>query len=568
MTNHPQRRFSHVIFIFAALEIAFAITPACAAGARIIGSGGVSQIGSAFSRGAKSIGGSLSDETKRLEGAAGQGAEKVKDAAARIDPTTAIRQFQVDQAVALRQLRRLEPQEVLEQLREALQEQIRDEIARNHPAYDPRSGDLDLRATAMGHRLDGWLSRFATGNRADHRIDEFTYNIPNRRLSLHISVLHRHSVGNVLPGRGPMDLFSVTQHAAVHYDFRNGSGGYDIDTGRLGPRYTSAMAEKLSDGDILGALEVAGPRLGELAGRESKDEYDERIRGYIQRYGAGNVLFASKEMVNWAGPGTLGKYFANGVITGGVDVYQQIMRDFQRVIVENELPRLVAWLERKGLNDVERSALDLLSGRQHPWPFVKLEVTVVRYSVREHPAAGVATPWRHDNHLAYVVVWDDRVNRGEPNPGEVDGAIVDVGRLIDPEQDRLDDMHVSARARLRGNGPAPIESPKGGTPGEPVLLQDDGTRREFFAVNLGITYVPVPLSGGTYGARLIRDPEPGSPAAKGGLERGDIIIELDGSPIRGPNDVLNHVDQTTVRVIDVNTNTPQETTVFIPRSQQ
>jgi hypothetical protein len=40
----------------------------------------------------------------------------------------------------------------------------------------------------------------------------------------------------------------------------------------------------------------------------------------------------------------------------------------------------------------------------------------------------------------------------------------------------------------------------------------------------------------------------------GFLEKGDIILSLDGVPIRGPTDVLNHFGWTTVDAIDVRTN--------------
>ena len=51
--------------------------------------------------------------------------------------------------------------------------------------------------------------------------------------------------------------------------------------------------------------------------------------------------------------------------------------------------------------------------------------------------------------------------------------------------------------------------------------------------------------------------------AVGGLEAGDIILALDGTPFRTDQDVLNHVDRTTVTLIDVRTNMRQEGVVEI-----
>src|SRR5262249_15876563 len=153
---------------------------------------------------------------------------------------------------------------------------------------------------------------------------------------------------------------------------------------------------------------------------------------------------------DWAGSGTLGRYFVNGVITAGVGTYQDITRDFERVIAANELPRAVAWLEGKGLQNARQSAWALLTGRAHPWPFINLELTVVRYSNREHTPGGVATPWRHDNHLAYVLVWDDRMSSGNPGPSNQQLIAGIPGQDVDPAQDRLDAMQLAARGRLNG----------------------------------------------------------------------------------------------------------------------
>jgi S1-C subfamily serine protease len=76
--------------------------------------------------------------------------------------------------------------------------------------------------------------------------------------------------------------------------------------------------------------------------------------------------------------------------------------------------------------------------------------------------------------------------------------------------------------------------------------------------------VQVPYDNGTFGARLVRVPEPGSPAAQLQLEPGDTIFELDGTRFRTPNDVLSHRALTTMRFINVRTNGTQSATVWIP----
>jgi len=46
------------------------------------------------------------------------------------------------------------------------------------------------------------------------------------------------------------------------------------------------------------------------------------------------------------------------------------------------------------------------------------------------------------------------------------------------------------------------------------------------------------------GGALVADVTPGSPAANAGIERGDIILKLDGQPVNGPDDLSVHISQT------------------------
>ena len=76
---------------------------------------------------------------------------------------------------------------------------------------------------------------------------------------------------------------------------------------------------------------------------------------------------------------------------------------------------------------------------------------------------------------------------------------------------------------------------------------------EIFAANLGIHYQLMALDGDTFGVRLSRTASGESPAVAAGLELGDMILRLDGQPIKKPEDVLAHIDQTTVEFINIRT---------------
>jgi type II secretory pathway component PulC len=88
--------------------------------------------------------------------------------------------------------------------------------------------------------------------------------------------------------------------------------------------------------------------------------------------------------------------------------------------------------------------------------------------------------------------------------------------------------------------------------------------REIFAPNLGIHYQPIPLAGGTLGARLSRTATGNAPAAAIGLERGDMIIRLDGQPITKPEDVLAHIDHTSVEFVNIRTGKTETRNVQLP----
>ena len=87
---------------------------------------------------------------------------------------------------------------------------------------------------------------------------------------------------------------------------------------------------------------------------------------------------------------------------------------------------------------------------------------------------------------------------------------------------------------------------------------------ERYAGNLGIHYQLIPYADGTLGARLTRTAYGNTPAAALRLELGDMIVRLDGEPIRKPEDVLSHVEQTKVELIDIRTGKLNTALVEVP----
>jgi hypothetical protein len=102
--------------------------------------------------------------------------------------------------------------------------------------------------------------------------------------------------------------------------------------------------------------------------------------------------------------------------------------------------------------------------------------------------------------------------------------------------------------------------------GQPQTAELDlGPRNfvDYHAANLGIYYVLYPY-GGSMGVRLTRYPVAGSACAGLRLEPGDMIVSLDGQPIRTHADVASHVDRTALQFINVRTGQPSSVEVILP----
>jgi hypothetical protein len=94
-------------------------------------------------------------------------------------------------------------------------------------------------------------------------------------------------------------------------------------------------------------------------------------------------------------------------------------------------------------------------------------------------------------------------------------------------------------------------------------LPDDAPE-ELFATNLGIHYQLIGLGGDAFGARLSRTISAGTPADGLRLERGDMIVKLDGQPIRSAEDLLSHVSRTSVDFINIRTGRLQSAYIQLP----
>ncbi|MFO0958618.1 MAG: caspase family protein [Isosphaeraceae bacterium] len=148
-------------------------------------------------------------------------------------------------------------------------------------------------------------------------------------------------------------------------------------------------------------------------------------------------------------------------------------------------------------------------------------------------------------------------------------AGIGVGDMI-VEMDELPIRHpVDVLSHVEATPAVVIDGRSGGK--RPVQLQlpkqvfnADWAPPERLAKALGLYYRLVPLGSGLYGARLSRTPYGNAPVNALRLEICDMIVELDGQSIRGPDDVANHVGETDVRFINIRTGYPDNGKVRLP----
>lgn len=231
------------------------------------------------------------------------------------------------------------------------------------------------------------------------------------------------------------------------------------------------VIKKVLDGDLVAALDLI-PN-GGIVKRKSESEYDARKLEFEEKYGEGNVYFASSDFVRWAGPATAGKWAVALASSGGGAAPALKKEAISKA--KDELVHVTAWLKSVGVGSAKDAATDLLTGKPISLPKLKLVWQKVKYS-SQVIIGGKELPPIKVHHIAFVLIWE------------------------------------------KGNSP-PIESFT--TDAE---LDDDNSPR--LKWGLGIRYAM-----GSSGCRIIFLSE-GGPAEKSGIQLEDLITQVDGQSVK------------------------------------
>ena len=433
-----------------------------------------------------------------------RGDNAVENEAAKVDPSAALlREYKEAQSRANREIRWFNPGMIVQQVETALTQQVNAVALRSGASFNPQTGDVDLRGTAMGRMLHNLLFQFAQGNQREAGVPEFRFNVGNLALVVRLYVRHRQSWGKVFPGQGPVDLIDVTQTAMLQFDLKAGKGDFSIDTGPWGPKISPGTLDQLRSGNLIGLAQSMTPDgLGELARLETGDDLDEIENSYYTRFGRGNIYFPSRSFAEFATPEQLAKYAVNGIISLGTDVWPEIMADLQQQ-AQAELPALVAWLASRGIQDAENIAGQLISGHVPELPTISFQLISVPFRSRNVTPVGVATPWRTVNHITFAVFWHPSQNAQIPQPVEGRAPAgsqtgdANVGDLDAERRQRLANLEQQEELNRLRQAAQSLGTPG---PGSGDSNPANSAPGEIYASNLGITYQPVPFGDGTFGA--------------------------------------------------------------------
>ena len=97
-------------------------------------------------------------------------------------------------------------------------------------------------------------------------------------------------------------------------------------------------------------------------------------------------------------------------------------------------------------------------------------------------------------------------------------------------------------------------------------------RLAYFSRRLGARFVVqkfyLPEFGSFFGARLVSEPEHGSPLRQLGLEQGDVITRLDGTPVTDTDELEKHILDTNVRYIRAGESRVRAATMIVSQFRQ
>ncbi len=169
--------------------------------------------------------------------------------------------------------------------------------------------------------------------------------------------------------------------------------------------------KEIMNGNFAKALELI-PN-GGVVEREIKSNYDEIKAQFEAKHGPENVYFASVRFVRFAGLGTVARWVAQAIASGGsasaaimAEAKKEALRELN-LVVQFLLSRAQAF----GIATAEQLATTILSGGKPAWPNtdfpqIAFRFQKVTYSSRLKVAgAKIGGEFATNDHAAFVLIW-------------------------------------------------------------------------------------------------------------------------------------------------------------------
>jgi hypothetical protein len=175
---------------------------------------------------------------------------------------------------------------------------------------------LDFANTTVAQKLEEKLRNVAQGNERSAKVEKISVDRASGEVRGGFKVRHRQVSGkvfNLASGKHvPVVTYDLTQSGEFTFNIFTKELRGHLDLGR-GVKVNLEDLRKLAEGDLT-------PLWTAAATLKQRSNYDGRVEAIRAKYGAANVLVASKAFVDWMGPETLLRWGTEAVLSSGASL--------------------------------------------------------------------------------------------------------------------------------------------------------------------------------------------------------------------------------------------------------
>ncbi len=279
---------------------------------------------------------------------------------------------------------------------------------------------VELDETGLSEEIESKIvaiveSLVPPADRSTADVKELSFDREALVASVRVAVKVKNSSSAGIPGIG-VGPFSFPSEVSLKYNLKTKETSDETLTIKTPSDFPDIKLDvetlkEIMDGNWSKALELI-PN-GGVVERQIKSNYDDLKREYETKHGPQNVYFASVRFVRWAGLGTVARWVAQAIASGGA-ASAAIMEEAKREALR-ELNLVVQFLLSRaqafGAATAEELATSILSGGKPAWPNgefpqIAFRFQKVTYSSRLKVAGKqVGGEFAENDHAAFVLIW-------------------------------------------------------------------------------------------------------------------------------------------------------------------